>query len=134
MSWYEKSDITDSKVDDVILSYDLNREIIVEAKLVGEVDELVSDDAHKFKLILENRKIELTVYHIVPYWRDGEFIEDNSGTLQVGDELLCIDPEELTVSKEKVIEIEVGRTDNTPVRHPKSSNGYYFVNGILLHD
>jgi hypothetical protein len=38
------------------------------------------------------------------------------------------------VSKEKVIEIEVGRTDNTPVRHPKSSNGYYFVNGILLHD
>ena len=48
--------------------------------------------------------------------------------------LLCIDPEELTVSKEKVIEIEVGRTDNTPVRHPKSSNGYYFVNGILLHD
>ena len=64
MSWYEKSDITDSKVDDVILSYDLNREIIVEAKLVGEVDELVSDDAHKFKLILENRKIELTVYHL----------------------------------------------------------------------
>ena len=56
------------------------------------------------------------------------------GTVQVGDVLLCIDPEELTVSKGKVIEINVGRTDNTPVRHPKSSNGYYFVNGILLHD
>ena len=34
MSWYEKSDITDSKVDDLILSYDLNREIIVEANLL----------------------------------------------------------------------------------------------------
>ena len=47
---------------------------------------------------------------------------------------LCIDEEELVVTKKKVIEVEVGMTDNTPVRHPKSSNGYYFVNGILLHD
>jgi len=134
MSWYEKSDITDGQVDDVILSYDLDRETIVEAKLIGEVEELISENADKFKLILEGRQIELTVYHIIPFWRDGELIEDNCGTVQVGDKLLCIDPEELTVSKEKVIEIEVGRTDNTPVRHPKSSNGYYFVNGILLHD
>jgi len=134
MSWYEKSDIKDSKVDDIIISYDLNREIIVESQLIGEVEEIISDQADKFEIIFKDRKIELTVFHIIPYWRDGEFIEDNSGTLQVGDELLCIDPEELTVSKEKVIEIEVGRTDNTPVRHPKSSNGYYFVNGILLHD
>ena len=134
MSWYEKSDIVNSEVEDIILSYDLNRESIVEAKLIGEVEELISENAQKFKLILEGRQIELTVYHIIPFWRNGELIEDNCGIVEVGDELLCIDPEELTVSKEKVIEIEVGRTDNTPVRHPKSSNGYYFVNGILLHD
>ena len=134
MSWYEKSDIVNSEVEDIILSYDLNRESIVEAKLIGEVEELISENAQKFKLILEGRQIELTVYHIIPFWRNGELIEDNCGIVEVGDELLCIDPEELIVSKEKVIEIEVGRTDNTPVRHPKSSNGYYFVNGILLHD
>jgi hypothetical protein len=134
MSWYEKSNIVNSQVEDIILSYDLDRETIVEAKLIGEVEEFISENADKFKLILEDRKLELTVYHIIPFWRDGKLIEDNCGTVQVGDELLCIDPEELTVSKKKVIEIEVGRTDNTPVRHPKSSNGYYFVNGILLHD
>ena len=134
MSWYEKSNIVNGQVEDIILSYDLDRETIVEAKLIGEVEEFISENADKFKLILEDRKLELTVYHIIPFWRDGESIEDNCGTVQVGDELLCIDPEELTVSKKKVIEIEVGRTDNTPVRHPKSSNGYYFVNGILLHD
>ena len=134
MSWYEKSDIVNSEVEDIILSYDLNRESIVEAKLIGEVEELISENAQKFKLILEGRQIELTVYHIIPFWRNGELIEDNCGIVEVGDELLCIDPEELTVRKEKVVEIELGMTDNTPVRHPKSSNGYYFVNGILLHD
>jgi len=134
MSWYEKSDIVNSEVEDIILSYDLNRESIVEAKLIGEVEELISENAQKFKLILEGRQIELTVYHIIPFWRNGELIEDNCGIVEVGDELLCIDPEELTVRKEKIVEIELGMTDNTPVRHPKSSNGYYFVNGILLHD
>jgi|TARA_B110000263_G_C15272032_1_gene493967 hypothetical protein len=134
MSWYEKSDIVNSEVEDIILSYDLNREAIVEAKLIGEVEELISESAEKFKLILENRHLELTVYHIIPFWRNGELIEDNCGVVEVGDELLCINSEELNVRKEKIIEIEVGMTDNTPVRHPKSSNGYYFVNGILLHD
>lgn len=134
MPWYEKSDIIESEVDDIILSYDLNRKIIVEAKLIGEVEEVISENAQKFKLILEDRQIELTVYHIIPFWREGELIEDNCGVVEVGDELLCIDAEELVVTKEKVIKIEIGMTDNTPVRHPKSSNGYYFVNGILLHD
>jgi hypothetical protein len=134
MSWYEKSDIVNSEVEDIILSYDLNREAIVEAKLIGEVEELISESAEKFKLILENRHLELTVYHIIPFWRNGEFMEDNCGVVEVGDELLCIDEEELVVTKEKVIEIEMGMTDNSPVRHPKSSNGYYFINGILLHD
>ena len=134
MSWYEKSDIEDSEIEDIILSYDLKRETIVEAKLIGQVEELISENAEKFKLILEDSQIELTVYHIIPFWRNGELIEDNCGVVEVGDELLCIDEEELVVTKKKVIEVEIGMTDNTPVRHPKSSNGYYFVNGILLHD
>ena len=134
MSWYEKSDIEDSEIEDIILSYDLKRETIVEAKLIGQVEDLISENAEKFKLILEDSQIELTVYHIIPFWRNGELIEDNCGVVEVGDELLCIDEEELVVTKKKVIEVEVGMTDNTPVRHPKSSNGYYFVNGILLHD
>jgi hypothetical protein len=90
MSWYEKSDIVNSEVEDIILSYDLNREAIVEAKLIGEVEELISESAEKFKLILENRHLELTVYHIIPFWRNGELIEDNCGVVEVGDELLCI--------------------------------------------
>ena len=134
MSWYEKSDIEDSEIEDIILSYDLKRETIVEAKLIGQVEALISENAEKFKLILEDSQIELTVYHIIPFWRNGELIEDNCGVVEVGDELLCIDEEELVVTKKKVIDVEVGMTDNTPVRHPKSSNGYYFVNGILLHD
>ena len=134
MSWHEETEVIDLSIGDIVLSYDLNKKIIVESQIVDEVEELISDNAQKFEIILEDRETELTVYHIIPFWRDGELIEDNCGVVQVGDELLCIDPEELTVSKEKVIEIEVGRTDNTPVRHPKSSNGYYFVNGILLHD
>ena len=134
MSWYEKSDIVNSEVEDIILSYDLNREAIVEVKLIGEVEELISENAEKFKLILKDKHLELTIYHIIPFWRGDEFIEDNCGILEVGDELLCIDPDKLTVRKEKIVEIELGMTDNTPVRHPKSSNGYYFVNGILLHD
>ena len=40
MSWYEKSDIEDSEIEDIILSYDLKRETIVEAKLIGQVEEL----------------------------------------------------------------------------------------------
>jgi hypothetical protein len=134
MSWYEKSGIEDSEIEDIILSYDLKRETIVEAKLTGQIEELISENAEKIKLILEDRQIELTVYHIIPFWRNGEFIEDNCGVLEVGDELLCIDEEELVVTKKKIIEVEIGMTDNTPVRHPQSSNGYYFVNGILLHD
>ena len=134
MSWHEKTEVIDLSIGDIVLSYDLNKKIIVESQIVDEVEELISDNAQKFEIILEDRETELTVYHIIPFWRDRELIEDNCGVVQVGDELLCIDPEELTVSKGKVIEINVGRTDNTPVRHPKSSNGYYFVNGILLHD
>ena len=134
MSWHEETEVIDLSIGDIVLSYDLNKKIIVESQIVDEVEELISDNAQKFEIILEDRETELTVYHIIPFWRDGELIEDNCGVVQVGDELLCIDPEELTVSKGKVIEINVGRTDNTPVRHPKSSNGYYFVNGILLHD
>ena len=103
MSWYEKSNIVNSQVEDIILSYDLDRETIVEAKLIGEVEEFISENADKFKLILEDRKLELTVYHIIPFWRDGESIEDNCGTVQVGDELLCIDPEELTASKKRLL-------------------------------
>ena len=134
MSWHEETEVIDLSIGDIVLSYDLNKKIIVESQIVDEVEELISDNAQKFEIILEDRETELTVYDIIPFWRDGELIEDNCGVVQVGDELLCIDPEELTVSKGKVIEINVGRTDNTPVRHPKSSNGYYFVNGILLHD
>ena len=134
MSWHEKAEVIDLSIGDIVLSYNLNKKIIVESQIVGEVEELISENAEKFKLILEDKHLELTVYHIIPFWRSGEFMEDNCGIVEVGDELLCIDPEELTVRKEKIVEIELGMTDNTPVRHPKSSNGYYFVNGILLHD
>ena len=49
MSWYEKSDIVNSEVEDIILSYDLNREAIVEVKLIGEVEELISENAENAK-------------------------------------------------------------------------------------
>ena len=103
MSWHEETEVIDLSIGDIVLSYDLNKKIIVESQIVDEVEELISDNAQKFEIILEDRETELTVYHIIPFWRDGELIEDNCGVVQVGDELLCIDPEELTVSKGKVI-------------------------------
>ncbi len=134
MSWYEKSDITNSKIGDIILSYDLNKEIIVEAELYDRVEEVHSENVNKIRLVLEDREIELTVYHIIPYYSGEDLIEDNCGMVTVGDELLCIDAEELVVTKEKVIETESILVEKTILSHPKSSNGYYFVNGILLHD
>ena len=134
MSWHERASVTNLSVGDIVLSYDINEEKIVEAEIIDRVEELYSDGKETFAISTGDYGINLTIFHIVPYYRDGELILDNCGTIDVGDELIIIDEDELSVLREEVISIEEGVTDNQSVYHPKSSNGYYFINRILLHD
>ena len=134
MSWHERASVTNLSVGDIILSYDINEEKIVEAEIIDRVEELYSDGKETFAISTGDYGINLTIFHIIPYYRAGELIIDNCGTVDVGDELIIIDEDELTVSREKVTSIEEGVTKNQVVYHPKSSNGYYFINRILLHD
>ena len=134
MSWHERASVTNLSVGDIVLSYDINEEKIVEAEIIDRVEELYSDGKETFAISTGDYGINLTIFHIVPYYRDGELILDNCGTIDVGNELIIIDEDELAVSREKVISVEQGITDNQVVYHPISSNGYYFVNRILLHD
>ena len=134
MSWHEKAEVTNLSVGDIVLSYDINEEKIVEAEIIDRVEELYSDGKETFAMSTGDHGINLTIFHILPYYRDGELIIDNSGTIEVGDELIVINEDELSIILQKVISIEEGVTDNQVVYHPKSSNGYYFINRILLHD
>lgn len=134
MSWHERTSITDLTVGDVVLSYDINEEKIIESEIIDSVEELYSDGKETFDISTGDCGINLTIFHILPYYRDGELIIDNCGTVEVGDELIVINEDELSIILQKVISIEEGVTDNQVVYHPKSSNGYYFVNRILLHD
>ena len=134
MSWHERTSVTDLMVGDIILSYDINEEKIIEAEIIDRVEELYSDGKETFAISTGDYGINLTIFHILPYYRDGELIIDNSGTVEVGDELIVINEDELSIILQKVISVEEGFTDNQVVYHPKSSNGYYFVNRILLHD
>jgi len=134
MSWHEKAGVTDLSVGDIVLSYDINEEKIIEVEIIDRVEEFYSDGKETFAISTGDYSINLTIFHIIPYYRAGELIIDNCGTVDVGDELIIIDEDELTVSREKVTSIEEGVTKNQVVYHPKSSNGYYFINRILLHD
>jgi len=134
MSWHEKAEVTNLSVGDIVLSYDINEEKIIEVEIIDRVEEFYSDGKETFAISTGDYSINLTIFHIIPYYRAGELIIDNCGTVDVGDELIIIDEDELTVSREKVTSIEEGVTKNQVVYHPKSSNGYYFINRILLHD
>jgi len=141
MSWHEKASVTGLSIGDIVLSYDITQDTIVEAEIIDSVEEFYSDGHETFHISVGDerniktiKRIKLTIFHILPYYRGGELIEDNSGTVEVGDELITIEEDELSIVLQKVISIEEGVTDNQVVYHPKSSNGYYFVNRILLHD
>ena len=133
MSWHEEATVPNLSVGDIVLSYDINEEKIVEAEIIDR-EFSYSDGKETFAISTGDYSINLTIFHIIPYYRAGELIIDNCGTVDVGDELIIIDEDELTVSREKVTSIEEGVTKNQVVYHPKSSNGYYFINRILLHD
>jgi hypothetical protein len=134
MSWHEKTSVTNLSIGDIVLSYDINKEKIVEVEIIDSVEEFYSDDKQTYAISTGNYGINLTIFHILPYYRGGELIVDNVGTIKLGDELIIIDEDELTILREKIISIEEGVTEKQVVYHPKSSNGYYFVNRILLHD
>ena len=134
MSWHEKASVTGLSIGDIVLSYDITQDTIVEAEIIDSVEEFYSDGKETFDISTGDYGINLTIFHILPYYHDGELVIDNCGMVEVGDELIIIDEDELSVLREEVISIEEGVTDNQSVYHPKSSNGYYFINRILLHD
>ena len=119
MSWHEKAEVTNLSIGDIVLSYDLDKETIVEAEIIDKVEELHSDGVETFDISVTDKQLKLTIFHIVSYYRDGELIEDNSSTVKVGDELVVVDEDELSISREKVTSIVEGLTDNQVVYHPK---------------
>ena len=99
MSWHEKAEVTNLSIGDIVLSYDINEEKIVEAEIIDRVEEFYSDGKETFAISTDDYGINLTIFHIVPYYRDGELILDNCGTIDIGDELIIIDEDELAVNK-----------------------------------
>ena len=66
--------------------FDINEEKIVEAEIIDRVEEFYSDGKETFAISTGDYGINLTIFHIIPYYRDGELIIDNCGTVDVGDE------------------------------------------------
>ena len=44
MSWHEKALVTGLSVGDIVLSYDISKETIVEAEIIDSVEEIYSDN------------------------------------------------------------------------------------------
>jgi hypothetical protein len=121
------------KIGDVVLSYDLDKHNIVDAKVVGRVEESLSEQAEAFEFKILNKKLKLTTYHYLPYYRDDKLIEDSVSTLEVGDKVISVDSD-LNVEFTEVTDVKKSITNNDTVYHPRISNDYYFVNRVLIHD
>jgi hypothetical protein len=131
-SW-KPHQISDVKIGDVVLSYDLDKHNIVDAKVVGRIEESLSEQAETFEFETLNKKLKLTTYHSLPYYRDDKLIEDSVSTLEVGDKVISVDSD-LNVEFTEVTDVKKSITNNDTVYHPRISNDYYFVNRVLIHD
>ena len=107
----------------------VSEEKIIEVEIIDRVEEFYSDGKETFAISTGDYSINLTIFHIIPYYRAGELIIDNCGTVDVGDELIIIDEDELAVSREKVISIEEGVTDNQVVYQLKAYSLKLFILG-----
>ena len=74
MSWHERTSVTDLTVGDIVLSYDINEEKIIEVEIIDRVEELYSDGAETFDISVADKQLKLTIFHILPYYRDGKLL------------------------------------------------------------
>ncbi len=139
---YEKINVTEVTVGDSILGFDLESENLVDTK-VEHIDKTTAyaypghgDDLcgkATLKIDAGENSILFTITHIIPYYRDGVLIEDNMGTLEVGDEVIVCDVTEHTFSRVPVDAItEKLAEPGSETIHPYTDKGYYFVNNILV--
>ena len=75
-----------------------------------------------------------TSTHIIPYYRDDNLIEDNMGTLQIGDKLICLNSDKTEIEQVAVKSIDEAKKieEEVDVIHPHTEKGYHFVNNILV--
>ena len=139
---HEKINVTEVAVGDTILGFDLESENLVDTK-VKHIDKTTSyaypghgDDLSgkaTLKIDAGENSILFTISHIIPYYRDDVLIEDNMGTLEVGDEVIVCDVTEHTSSRVTVDTITEKVTEpGSETIHPYTDKGYYFVNNILV--
>ena len=93
-------------------------------------------DGIVLKISTKYSSILYTSTHLIKYYREDKLIEDNIGTLQVGDEIIYLNEDEDNSSNftlEKIVSIdEVEIEDTINLIHPVTELGYLFVNNILV--
>ena len=72
----------------------------MDAKVVGRIEESLSEQAETFEFETLNKKLKLTTYHSLPYYRDDKLIEDSVSTLEVGDKVISVDSDLMFISNE----------------------------------
>jgi len=129
----KKVSIADLSVGDLVISYNLEKKEREDVEVIDTVEPVRSIKTITFNISVKGKSLNLTNSHLIPYYRDDELIVDNSGTIQVGDKLIFLF-DDFSISSESVDSVEEGYSDDEDVYHPKTTNGYYFINGILIHD
>ena len=125
-------DIESVKEGDVVLSWDTDIvPTVVNENRIGEIT-----DGIVLKISTKYSSIIYTSNHLIKYYREDKLIEDNIGTLQVGDEIIYLIEDEDNSSNftlEKIVSIdEVEIEDTINLIHPITELGYLFVNNILV--
>lgn len=133
MKVQEKSgeiNILEVKVGDIIASALIDTEEIIYTQ-VSSINTESNTGGIILKVSTDDNHILYTSTHLIPFYRGGVLLEDNLGTLQVGDEVIVNDngfTKKPIVSIEEIKPLESG----VDVIHPHTLAGYHFVNNILV--
>jgi intein/homing endonuclease len=130
----EEASIQSISAGDKVLSFKFHEGDweIISTEIIESTSQMTSGKVI-LKITAGSQTIHFTSTHIIPYYRNGELIEDIMGTLEVGDEVMVYNHSEGEVSKVAIdiINEELMETECEAI-HPHTKNGYYFVNNILV--
>jgi intein/homing endonuclease len=123
--------IEDITEGDKVLSY--NFDSGVESTEVIQIKKDTTSGKVTLEVGVGSNVILFTSTHILPYYRNDDLIEDNMGTLEVGDEVIVYNHSESEASRVAVdtISQHIVESENEVI-HPITVSGYYFVNNILV--
>jgi|10_taG_2_1085330.scaffolds.fasta_scaffold53130_2 hypothetical protein len=136
---YEETNLKDIEEGHSVLSFIPNEMTsTLSNSIVTEMQTGKVNDKVVLKIEAGENSIIFTSTHIIPFYRDGSFIEDNIGVLQVGDEVIVCDVQEFsehqpTHSTLPIDSITIGEDlSESELLHPYTEKGYIFVNNILV--